>query len=264
MLAAGSTFAEQPRRSDSGNARKSEHMDRRDKQRGERHERDSRYGKNHRHFDDQHRVMVRNYYEEQFRHGHCPDGLAKKHNGCMPREHERKWRIGRPLPREVIVYNLPQRVVVELGPPPSGYRYVRVASDILLIAAGTGMVIDAIEDLGGEQHERDSRYGENHRHFDDRYRVMVRNYYEEQFRHGHCPYGLAMKHNGCMPRGHERKWRIGRPLPREVIYYDLPQRVEVELGPPPSGYRYVRVASDILMIAAGTGMVIDAINDLGR
>jgi Ni/Co efflux regulator RcnB len=32
--------------------------------------------------------------------------------------------------------------------PPSGYRYVRVASDILLIAAGTGMVVDAIQDLG--------------------------------------------------------------------------------------------------------------------
>ena len=34
------------------------------------------------------------------------------------------------------------------GLPPAGHRYVRVANDILLIAAGTGMVIDAIEDLG--------------------------------------------------------------------------------------------------------------------
>ena len=33
---------------------------------------------------------------------------------------------------------------------------------------------------------------------------------------------------------------------------------------PLPGYRYVRVASDILMIAAGTGMVADAIEDLGR
>jgi Ni/Co efflux regulator RcnB len=35
-----------------------------------------------------------------------------------------------------------------LGYPPAGHRYVRVAADILLIAVGTGMVVDAIEDIG--------------------------------------------------------------------------------------------------------------------
>jgi len=34
------------------------------------------------------------------------------------------------------------------GAPPAGHRYVRVAADILLIAVGTAMVVDAIEDLG--------------------------------------------------------------------------------------------------------------------
>ena len=38
-------------------------------------------------------------------------------------------------------------MVLTLGVPPSGYRYVRVASDILLIAVGTRIVVDAIEDL---------------------------------------------------------------------------------------------------------------------
>jgi Ni/Co efflux regulator RcnB len=42
---------------------------------------------------------------------------------------------------------VPRSVVLTLGMPPSGYRYVRVASDILLLAVGTGMVVDAIEDL---------------------------------------------------------------------------------------------------------------------
>jgi len=37
---------------------------------------------------------------------------------------------------------------VQFGPPPSGHRYVRVAGDILLIALGTGLVVDAIQDLG--------------------------------------------------------------------------------------------------------------------
>jgi Ni/Co efflux regulator RcnB len=35
-----------------------------------------------------------------------------------------------------------------LGTPPAGHKFVRVASDILLIAVGTSLVVDAIEDLG--------------------------------------------------------------------------------------------------------------------
>jgi Ni/Co efflux regulator RcnB len=100
-------------------------------------------------------------------------------------------------------------------------------------------------------------------HFDDHQRMAVREYYRDSFRHGDCPPGLAKKHNGCMPPGQARKWRLGRPLPRDVTYYDLPPRVVVSLGVPPAGYRYVRVASDILMIAVGTGIVVDAIHDLG-
>ena len=100
------------------------------------------------HFSDRHRVVIRDYYKGQFQAGRCPPGLAKKRNGCMPPGQAKKWHIGRPLPRDVVFYNLPQALAVELGPPPNGYRYVRVAADILLIAVGTGMVIDAIQDLG--------------------------------------------------------------------------------------------------------------------
>jgi Ni/Co efflux regulator RcnB len=66
-----------------------------------------------------------------------------------------------------------------------------------------------------------------------------------------------------MPPGQAKKWRIGQPLPRDVVFYDLPPKLVLEIGVPPSGYRYVRVAADILMIVEGTGMVVDAINDLG-
>ena len=92
----------------------------------------------------------------------------------------------------------------------------------------------------------------------------MREYYAGQFRGGRCPPGLAKKHNGCLPPGQAKKWQVGKPLPREVIFYDLPQPLVVQIGVPPRGYRYVRVATDILLIAIGTGMVIDAINDLGR
>lgn len=100
-------------------------------------------------------------------------------------------------------------------------------------------------------------------HFDERYRTAARDYYGEQFRRGHCPPGLAKKRNGCMPPGQARKWAVGRPLPRDVIYHSVPPALVVQFGQPPSGHRYVRVASDILLIALGTGMVIDAIQDLG-
>jgi hypothetical protein len=61
----------------------------------------------------------------------------------------RQAQANRPLPRDVIYYSVPQSVVIQLGAPPSGQRYVRVGSDILLLAIGTGMVIDAIQNLGG-------------------------------------------------------------------------------------------------------------------
>jgi len=108
-------------------------------------------GKGHQkkdYFDDDRRGQVRSYYEEEFRGGHCPPGLAKKRNGCMPPGQAKKWSVGRPLPKDVVVYELPPALVVKVGLPPSGYKYVRVASDILLIAIGTRIVADAITDLG--------------------------------------------------------------------------------------------------------------------
>lgn len=105
---------------------------------------------------------------------------------------------------------------------------------------------------------------QKHKHFDDGKRAHIHSYYDEQFRGGHCPPGLAKKRNGCMPPGQAKKWRMGQPLPREVVIYDVPPALVVKIGTPPAGYKYVRVASDILLIAVGTRMVADAISDLGR
>jgi Ni/Co efflux regulator RcnB len=102
------------------------------------------------------------------------------------------------------------------------------------------------------------------RHFAEQHRGAVHEYYVAEFNSGRCPPGLAKKRNGCMPPGLAKKWRMGQPLPREVVYYDLPPALVVRIGVPPPGHRYVRVASDILLIAIGTGIVVDAILDLGR
>ena len=101
--------------------------------------------------------------------------------------------------------------------------------------------------------------------FGDPQHAAVKGWYANQIQTGHCPPGLAKKHNGCLPPGQAKKrWAVGRPLPREVIFYDLPPPLVVELGAPPRGYRYARVANDVLLLAIGTGMVVDAITDLGR
>jgi Ni/Co efflux regulator RcnB len=101
-------------------------------------------------------------------------------------------------------------------------------------------------------------------YFQDNQRVAVREYYEPRFRAGNCPPGLAKKNNGCMPPGQAKKWRKGYRLPSDVVYYPVPNDISIRLGVPPSGHKYVRVAADILLIAVGTGMVIDAIEDLSR
>lgn len=120
------------------------------------------------------------------------------------------------------------------------------------------------DDSSGRHAESLGPSSANSRHFDDHSRRIVREYYVTEYRSGHCPPGLAKKNNGCMPPGQAKKWRIGQPLPRDVIFYDLPPALVVRIGTPPPGYRYVRMAADILLIAVGTGMVIDAITDLGH
>lgn len=116
-----------------------------------------------------------------------------------------------------------------------------------------------------ESHKGHDDYGGGtHIYFGDQHRTVIRSYYSEQYRSGHCPPGLAKKNNGCMPPGQARKWAMGRPLPPEVVYYDLPPEIIVQLGAPPPNHRFVRVAGDILMIAVGTGMVVDAIQDLSN
>ena len=101
-------------------------------------------------------------------------------------------------------------------------------------------------------------------YFDDGQRRHAHQWYGQQYRAGHCPPGLAKKNNGCLPPGQAKKWRVGHALPAGVVYYPVPQPVVVQLGVPPAGYRYVRVANDILLLAIGSRMVVDAISDLGR
>lgn len=87
-------------------------------------------------------------------------------------------------------------------------------------------------------------------------------YFSEPEHQGFVPPGLARK--GGLPPGQARQWQRGQRLPAGVSYFALPRSLELVLGPPPAGHRYVRVATDILLLAIGTGIVVDAMEDLVR
>ena len=81
---------------------------------------------------------------------------------------------------------------------------------------------DRRDDQRGERSEAKGPSAETRRHFEDRHHAIVRDYYGEPLRGGRCPPGLAKKQNGCMPPGQSRKWQLGRALPRDVVYYEVP------------------------------------------
>src|SRR5687768_10131920 len=96
-------------------------------------------------FNDDHRQRVRTYYVQHYGGTRgCPPGLAKKNNGCMPPGQAKKYNVGQPLPRGVVVYNVPQPVYTYLPPVPVGYRYVRIGNDIVLLSPQSGLVVDVI------------------------------------------------------------------------------------------------------------------------
>ncbi|MFY9287960.1 MAG: RcnB family protein [Alphaproteobacteria bacterium] len=90
------------------------------------------------------RKIIRQYIVDDYR-SNCPPGLAKKHNGCMPPgQAKKRYHVGHVLPQDVVWEPIPQPLLVKLRPAPVGYRYVRVDTDVLLIAEASHKVIDAI------------------------------------------------------------------------------------------------------------------------
>lgn len=74
---------------------------------------------------------------------HCPPGLAKKNNGCLPPGIAKKYALGQPLPPG-LAKPLPDALRGRLSRPRPGYDYVMVDNDVLLIAEAGKMVIDAV------------------------------------------------------------------------------------------------------------------------
>jgi hypothetical protein len=94
------------------------------------------------------REAVRSYFVEKHGRGNCPPGLAKKDNGCLPPgQAKKRYVVGRSLPRGIVVGELPRELSVRIGPAPAGYRYGILDGDLVKLAVGTMLVVDAIESL---------------------------------------------------------------------------------------------------------------------
>lgn len=99
-------------------------------------------------FSARQREAAQGYFVEKHGKGGCPPGLAKKANGCLPPgQAKKRYAIGRALPRGVGPQPLPAELSVRIGAPPAGYSYVVVDGDIVKLAVGTMLVVDAIEGL---------------------------------------------------------------------------------------------------------------------
>jgi len=61
-----------------------------------------------------------------------------------------------------------------------------------------------------------------------------------------------------------RSWQMGYRLPRTVVYQEVVTPQSYYLAPPPRNHRYVRVGNDILLMAIGTGLIVNAVYDIAR
>lgn len=99
-------------------------------------------------FAPEQRLLVQDYYVGKHGRGHCPPGLAKKNNGCLPPgQAKKRYAIGRPCPPDIVIHELPAELSVRIGVAPHGYRYGVIDGDIVQLAVGTLLVVDAIDGL---------------------------------------------------------------------------------------------------------------------
>ena len=99
-------------------------------------------------FSGTQREAARLYFVQEHGRGNCPPGLAKKQNGCLPPgQAKKRYVIGHPLPRGIVVGKLPVELSVRIGTAPAGYQYGIVDGDLVKLAIGTMLVVDAIEGL---------------------------------------------------------------------------------------------------------------------
>ena len=88
------------------------------------------------------------YFVEKHGRGGCPPGLAKKENGCLPPgQAKKRYTVGQVLPKGVPTQPPPAELSIGIGAPPAGYMYIVLDGDLVKLAVGTMLVVDAIDGL---------------------------------------------------------------------------------------------------------------------
>src|SRR5262245_52710065 len=62
------------------------------------------------------RAIIKTYLKDNYK-PHCPPGLAKKHNGCLPPGQAKKYYRGQVLPAGVVWQPVPNDLFIRLRPP---------------------------------------------------------------------------------------------------------------------------------------------------
>ena len=141
LVSAGAAFADKPAKAGQGKGQSKAQSKGQSKAKGNDVQVTVRFG-------DNDRNAARDYFASQYGRGNCPPGLAKKNNGCLPPgQAKKRYRVGQRLSRDVIYVDAPSELVVRLQPPPSGHKYVIVDGDLVKLAIGTLLVVDAIDGL---------------------------------------------------------------------------------------------------------------------
>lgn len=133
-----------------------------------------------------------------------------------------------------------------------------------LLAGALALPGVAAADKGGKGHKKQGGDGAAVTVvFAARERDAARDYFAERHGRGNCPPGLAKKNNGCLPPGQAKKrYAVGQPLAHGIRYEPVPRELELRIGPAPHGYTYVMLDGDLLKLAVGTMLVVDAIHGL--
>lgn len=146
---------------------------------------------------------------------------------------------------------------------PQTHRLISLALAALLAAGATSPAL-------ADKPDKDKGKGKGHKKdatatvvFTTEQRSAAQGWYGETYGHGNCPPGLAKKHNGCLPPGQAKKrYQVGHALPQGTHYLPPPPELQARIGKPPEGYVYVTLDGDLLKLAVGTLLVVDAVDGL--
>lgn len=154
------------------------------------------------------------------------------------------------------------------------YRFLKTTTMLcaLTLCAGSLSSTTAWAEKGGNgKKNHQARYEEGYEYRNDDHknallsikitnsdRDIIRSFIGQDYQRK-CPPGLAKKNNGCLPPGQAKKYQIGGVLPEGLQYSKLPRGLRDLLSPAPSGYQYVQVDKDVLLISEAGKKVIDAV-----